>query len=90
MFGNIILAVHGRKKLAKSIVSEIYPSMFVATEDIGKKFYPISTLFNLPEVCLYADLVAFLENNPIKSNIKYSFSYVNLFNDVRTAMGIEK
>lgn len=47
------------------------------------RYHPISTLFNLPEVCLYCDMVEFLEN---EASFATAFSFINLFTDVRAAM----
>lgn len=81
-YGNIVTAVHGRTVLSKQKISELYPSMFLPSGDIGKRYYPYSTLFNLPECCLYADLVRYFENEEQKS----SLSFTNLFQDIRMAM----
>ncbi len=57
-----------------------------------QRFYPMSTLFNLPEACLYADLVDHLGNQQhleliaSKSNTTGQLSFLSLFQDVRTAM----
>ncbi|KAL6060009.1 Cytosolic purine 5'-nucleotidase, partial [Balamuthia mandrillaris] len=60
-FGHIIVCYHGRNRTKKKRVYEIYPSGKVRNEEIGGRYYPVSTLFALPEACLYADLVDHLE-----------------------------
>ena len=57
------------------------------------RFYALDTLFNLPEACLYADLVVHLEtlaNLDLKNSIidanTSNISYMSLFQDVRSAM----
>jgi 5'-nucleotidase len=64
--------------------------MRVHSDDIGKRFYLLNTLFTLPEACLYTDLVTHLEG---LSQLKKSddvtiedISYANLFHDVRYAI----
>ncbi|EFA83853.1 5'-nucleotidase [Heterostelium album PN500] len=66
-FGNIILCVHGRRTLSSKESTDMYPSMRVPSDDIGKRFYLLNTLFTLPEACLYSDLVEHLEK---ESNLK--------------------
>eukprot|EP01132_Coremiostelium_polycephalum_P005679 gene5679-7068_t len=66
-FGNIILCVHGKKKLTSRETYELYPSMRVHGDEIGKRFYLLNTLFTLPEACLYGDLVEHLES---ESNLR--------------------
>jgi len=91
-FGNIITALHGRTKLNKSDMSELYPSLYIQGNAVGNRFYPLSTLFNLPEACLYADLIDHLENQTeleiiaSKSNTTGKLSFLSLFQDVRAAM----
>jgi 5'-nucleotidase len=52
----------------------------------------MSTLFNLPEACLYADLVEHLEKQlhidliASKSNTEGKLSFLSLFQDIRSAM----
>jgi hypothetical protein len=47
-FGNIVAAVHGKRTLIKDEIAQLYPSMLVHNDDIGKKFdltYHFYTLF---------------------------------------------
>eukprot|EP01114_Cavostelium_apophysatum_P016809 TRINITY_DN4853_c0_g1_i1.p1 TRINITY_DN4853_c0_g1~~TRINITY_DN4853_c0_g1_i1.p1 ORF type:complete len:511 (+),score=117.41 TRINITY_DN4853_c0_g1_i1:87-1619(+) len=84
-YGNITMAVHGRTRLTKQTISELYPSMHVPSQDIGKRYYPYSTLFNLPEACLYADVVSYFESEEFgQKDMRTSFT--NLFQDIRMAM----
>ena len=48
------------------------------------RFYPFNTLFNLPEACLFADLVVFFEKTENQDGTKMSYS--NVFQDIRLAM----
>jgi 5'-nucleotidase len=81
-FNNIILGVHGKTPLSKQKLSELYPSMYMSSETIGKRFYPISTLFNLPEACLLSDLIVYLESSGLHNKLSIN----NLFQDIRSAM----
>ena len=67
-FGHIALCIHGKKTLTKQQTSELYPSLYISSDQIGKRFFPLSTLFNLPEICLFADLIENLEhkNAPLR------------------------
>ncbi len=89
-FGNISACVHGRTKIQKKNISEFYPSMRVHSDDIGKRFYLLNTLFTLPEACLYTDLVTHLEGiSQLKKSEEVTIediSYANLFHDVRYAI----
>ena len=37
MFGHIMSAIHGRTKLTKQKISEIYPSLHIPSNDIGRR-----------------------------------------------------
>eukprot|EP01087_Luapelamoeba_hula_P008146 TRINITY_DN201_c0_g2_i1.p1 TRINITY_DN201_c0_g2~~TRINITY_DN201_c0_g2_i1.p1 ORF type:complete len:582 (-),score=105.90 TRINITY_DN201_c0_g2_i1:104-1849(-) len=95
-FGNVLVCLHGRQKLKKSVIFELYPSGLAAKE-VGKRFYLLSTLFALPEACLYADLVEHFKTNAerykdksLPQEIIHSYdmdvSFKNLFQDVREVM----
>jgi len=58
-FGYILNCVKGRTVIKN--VREIYQSRIIHPEEIGDRFFPIDTLFGLPEACLYADLVHLFE-----------------------------
>lgn len=92
-FGNISLCVHGKKVLPKSQVATLYPSMRIHNEDIGRRYYPLNTLFNLTESCVYAHLVDHLENPENQTTEDVSIhrtdmdiSYKDLWTDVHYAM----
>lgn len=92
-FGNISLCVHGKKALPKTQVAKLYPSMRIHNDDIGKRYYPLNTLFNLTESCIYANLLEHLENPEWQSDEDISIhrsdmeiSYKNLWTDVHYAM----
>jgi len=92
-FGNVIIALHGRKKIKKRKTFTIYPNG-ISLRDSGRRFFPINTLFGLPEACLYADLLTYFENtcssHPSNEDLIHSYdlriSYQNLFQDVRTVI----
>eukprot|EP01089_Gocevia_fonbrunei_P006156 TRINITY_DN16714_c0_g1_i1.p1 TRINITY_DN16714_c0_g1~~TRINITY_DN16714_c0_g1_i1.p1 ORF type:complete len:207 (+),score=33.09 TRINITY_DN16714_c0_g1_i1:49-669(+) len=56
-FGSILLGIHGRTPIPKRKLYEVYPSGRVILNDIGRRFHLFDTLFTMPEMCLYADLV---------------------------------
>eukprot|EP01104_Vermistella_antarctica_P017921 TRINITY_DN6481_c0_g1_i1.p1 TRINITY_DN6481_c0_g1~~TRINITY_DN6481_c0_g1_i1.p1 ORF type:complete len:546 (+),score=146.10 TRINITY_DN6481_c0_g1_i1:184-1821(+) len=96
-FGYIGLAVHGRKKLKKEVVDELYPSHQVHGDAIGKRFHMLDTLFTVPESCLYANLVEFFETSSsigsegqekgwVVHTTDMDLSFKNLFLDVREAV----
>lgn len=62
-FGSIIVCLHGKKRVPKSVVATQYASMRVVNEDIGKRFYSLNTLFSTPEACAFANLVEFFESS---------------------------
>src|SRR4051812_23916840 len=61
---DFIVPVH-RKSLKKKNIYQIYPSGSIQNKDIGKRFYMLTTLFALPEACLYADLVEHFEKKQL-------------------------
>jgi len=63
-FGNILHCLKGRTALNKRKISEIYQTFNIPSEEIGKRYWPLPTLFNLPEACLYADLIDFFLQHP--------------------------
>ncbi|PRP87673.1 cytosolic purine 5'-nucleotidase [Planoprotostelium fungivorum] len=95
-FGSIVRCLHGRRTLTKQEISELYPSFTVPTQDIEKRYWPLPTLFNLPEACLYANLIDYFFNRDEKRLLRQSREDVsfegsgptitNLFQDVRLAM----
>lgn len=92
-FGNINLCVHGKTVIPKSDVAKIYPSMRIHNQDIGKRYYPLNTLFSIPESCVYANLIEHFENLEYQSIDSFSIhrkdmdiSYKNLWTDVHFAM----
>jgi len=97
-FGSIVKCMYGRRKLTKTEISDFYPSFTVPTQDIEKRYWPLPTLFNLPEACLYANLIDFFFNNNNSQLLRGSREDIskdregsaptitNLFQDVRIAM----
>jgi len=91
-FGNIVLCLHGRHKLPKKRVSELYPSMYIHSDQIGNRFKSLNTLFDLPEACIYGDLVEHLETyglieiSPVIG--EKNLSYSHLAKDIRAAMDV--
>jgi hypothetical protein len=47
-YGYILVAVHGRARLKSEEVRAQYPSKFIHPDDIGKRYYVLNTLFNMP------------------------------------------
>lgn len=62
-FGTIIVCLHGKQRVPKSVVAQQYASMRILNEDIGKRFYSLNTLFSTPEACAFANLVEFFESS---------------------------
>eukprot|EP01135_Chromosphaera_perkinsii_P009739 Nk52_evm4s1869 gene=Nk52_evmTU4s1869 len=100
-FGNIITCVHGKSKIyTTQQIREFYPNRFIVSDDIGKRFYVLNTSFNLPETCLYAELIEYFDNQPgySKSDTGVTaskeggvphalkISYYNMYKDVRDAV----
>eukprot|EP01119_Soliformovum_irregulare_P018681 TRINITY_DN5778_c0_g1_i2.p1 TRINITY_DN5778_c0_g1~~TRINITY_DN5778_c0_g1_i2.p1 ORF type:complete len:526 (-),score=132.72 TRINITY_DN5778_c0_g1_i2:56-1633(-) len=92
-FGHINTCVHGRTLLSKKETSEFYPSLFIASNDVGKRFFPLSTLFSLPEISLFADMLEYFEKRPSLTGSQDSLSdelsqvsYPNIFSDIRVAI----
>eukprot|EP01090_Pellita_catalonica_P010760 TRINITY_DN22202_c0_g1_i1.p1 TRINITY_DN22202_c0_g1~~TRINITY_DN22202_c0_g1_i1.p1 ORF type:complete len:516 (-),score=51.55 TRINITY_DN22202_c0_g1_i1:48-1367(-) len=83
-FAHIVSCVHGRRKLSKQEIYKHYPSGRIDNSKIGKRFHCFNTLFSMPEMCLYADLVELLEKD-LLDEIS-CFSYYNLYTDVRAAI----
>eukprot|EP00743_Colponemidia_sp_Colp-15_P002353 GILK01002550.1.p1 GENE.GILK01002550.1~~GILK01002550.1.p1 ORF type:complete len:575 (+),score=100.97 GILK01002550.1:63-1727(+) len=84
-FGFILACVHGRNKVEKKGITSAYPSRIVREDEIGKgrRFFSLDTPYSMPEACVYADLVHFLEN--AEDHEFDEFSYAALFQDVREA-----
>jgi len=62
-FGAILKTCHGKSPPHKTEESaEIYSSMVVRSSEIGGKYIPCNTLFDLPQACLYADLINYFES----------------------------
>eukprot|EP00744_Colponema_vietnamica_P003600 GILI01005491.1.p2 GENE.GILI01005491.1~~GILI01005491.1.p2 ORF type:complete len:552 (+),score=206.83 GILI01005491.1:56-1657(+) len=80
-FGFILACAHGRKRLDKGVVKELYPSRIVREDEIGKgqRFFSLDTLFAMPEACLYADVVELLEKDVPADEM----SFAAVFQDVR-------
>jgi len=77
--GYILVCYHGRQPLPN--IDHVYPQKFVLfPEDINNRYICVDTLFGLPEICLYADIVTLLDKT---SGINV-LSYSSIFEDVRS------
>eukprot|EP00128_Syssomonas_multiformis_P007772 Colp12_sorted_trinity150504_noHs@7550 len=92
-FGNILVCVHGKERYDSERIRDVYPNKFVQGDEIGKRYYVLNTCFNLPETCMYADLVHFFDNHPSFTatptgvfSEDLQLSYQNIFQDVRSAV----
>lgn len=59
-FGYILICVYGRKKLSSSEIRKLYPDRIIHHDiELGTRYYTFDSLFGLPEICLYADMVEY-------------------------------
>ncbi|KNC52793.1 cytosolic purine 5'-nucleotidase [Thecamonas trahens ATCC 50062] len=89
-YGTILAATHGRRRLT---TAEKYPSKFINLAKVGsgRRFHLYDTLFSMPEICLYADLISLFESEMESSELgiddeKLSLSFEALFIDLRAAV----
>eukprot|EP00054_Salpingoeca_dolichothecata_P036694 m.8353 g.8353 ORF g.8353 m.8353 type:complete len:551 (-) comp6950_c0_seq1:136-1788(-) len=95
-FGHILVCLHGHSKVPDAEIRELYPNKYVSPTDMGeRRFYVLNTLFNIPETCLYADIVEFFDNHQEYQQTEdhtgvrasnHILSYHTIFNDVRDAV----
>eukprot|EP00052_Salpingoeca_macrocollata_P021645 m.185877 g.185877 ORF g.185877 m.185877 type:complete len:556 (+) comp21588_c0_seq6:13-1680(+) len=95
-FGNIMLVLHGRRKLSDAEVEDLYPNNYVAPAEVeSKRYYVVNTLFGVPEVNLLADLVEFFESNKHYKRLEdgtgvscgsQHLTYHCIFTDVRNSV----
>jgi 5'-nucleotidase len=67
--------IHGRQVIDD--IESIYGDNFISVEEIGNRYYPIDTMFALPEICLYSDIVEYFSDLPYNS-----MTYCGVFEDV--------
>eukprot|EP01080_Neovahlkampfia_damariscottae_P000131 gene131-4377_t len=76
-FGYILSCVHGKKKL--DYIKKDYPDRFLHPASINERFYCMDTLFSIPEICLYGNIIDYFEENDYIKNINYA----SIFEDIR-------
>ncbi|MGB1274866.1 MAG: HAD-IG family 5'-nucleotidase, partial [Nannocystaceae bacterium] len=92
-YGNIIKmdrhgyvgrAYHGRRKLPRSERKSLYREQRLGTE--RARFVAVDTLFALPEVTLYAEVVELIDTQPSAWGDAGAPSYATAWDDVRAAI----
>eukprot|EP01080_Neovahlkampfia_damariscottae_P003084 gene3084-5254_t len=74
-FGYVLKCIHGRKVIDD--IEKLYEERFISISEIGKRYYPIDTMFALPEICLYSDIIEYFSDLPYNS-----MTYWGIFEDV--------
>ncbi|XP_029422907.1 5'-nucleotidase domain-containing protein 4 isoform X2 [Nannospalax galili] len=81
--GNVLLAFHGFTFLSEAEIWSFYPSKFIQRDDLPR-FHVLNTLFNLPEIYLYACLVDFFSSCSRYTNCDTGYQHGNLFMSFRS------
>eukprot|EP01124_Arcella_intermedia_P033796 TRINITY_DN8214_c0_g1_i1.p1 TRINITY_DN8214_c0_g1~~TRINITY_DN8214_c0_g1_i1.p1 ORF type:complete len:475 (-),score=88.66 TRINITY_DN8214_c0_g1_i1:95-1519(-) len=79
-FASILVCYHGTTRLAKKELARIYPSLRVASEQLGTaRFEILNTTYHLAYSSLWVDLIDYYEKNKKKIN------YKNLWVEIKKA-----
>jgi 5'-nucleotidase len=79
-FNHVGRCYHGRRALEKEERRKIYRGEHIRLSN--PRFYLVDTLFALPEMCLYADIIELFEDE-VREGKREPLNYETLFNDIR-------
>nr|XP_039262576.1 cytosolic purine 5'-nucleotidase-like isoform X2 [Styela clava] len=91
-YGNIMVCAHGFQFLKAPEIINLYPNKFISMDDT-ERYFIYNTLFNLPEIYLYACVVNYFStaagyvvkmSGIEKDNLR--MTYANIHSDIRNAV----
>lgn len=81
-YGYVSEAFHGQKRLKRIVRKQTYSNVTVSFAE--KRFESVDTLFALPEISLYAQIVDYFEETAKKTNLDYA----KLYKDIRETVDL--
>lgn len=81
-YGYVSEAFHGQKRLKRIVRKQTYSNVTVSLAE--KRFESVDTLFALPEISLYAQIVDYFEETEKEKNLDYA----KLYKDIRETIDL--
>uniref|UniRef100_A0A6B2L3V0 5'-nucleotidase n=1 Tax=Arcella intermedia TaxID=1963864 RepID=A0A6B2L3V0_9EUKA len=80
-FTSILVCYHGKTKLTKAQISDLYPSFRIPNDLLGsKRFEILNVTYSLPISVLWCDLISFFESSPTPQKLDYQSLLMDVWN----------